>query len=402
MTQWSHRTTSERVKLLRGDNITQEGLAELSGLSIGVIRKLEQGGNVSLPSLLRIASSLGTDVSVLVGQQAPRRGMALGERAALRAVSEAVHSTAMGDIHGIEPGPIDGLKVAARKADAAFWSGEYIELGAILSKLLPEARTLRDASTGKAREEAAHVLTDAYQTAATMANMLGARDLGYAAIAYGRQVAQLAGDDLRDAHLTASLAWIYLRDGHTARGFETAERAAAAIEPRMSDKDPDRLSVYGQLVTNAAVAASRGGASDETAKDYLSQAHAVAARIGREHPRGDQGQPFGPSYAATQALSVALALGETGQALQLIDSTVLDPDMPLSTRARWKLDVALVRTDTRQWDTAAGELQDACDMAPAWVRHQALPGVIVGRLADISVAKFRKVAAAAGVSINVR
>jgi len=170
----------------------------------------------------------------------------------------------------------------------------------------------------------------------------------------------------------------------------------------MSDKDPDRLSVYGQLVTNAAVAASRGGASDETAKDYLSQAHAVAARIGREHPRGDQGQPFGPSYAATQALSVALALGETGQALQLIDSTVLDPDMPLSTRARWKLDVALVRTDTRQWDTAAGELQDACDMAPAWVRHQALPGVIVGRLADISVAKFRKVAAAAGVSINVR
>ncbi|MFJ6217277.1 helix-turn-helix domain-containing protein [Streptomyces sp. NPDC092296] len=402
MTQWSDRTTGERVKLLRGERLTQEGLAAAAGLSVGTIRKLEQGGNLSLPSLLRVANALGTDVSVMVGQQAPRRGMDLDERSALRAVSAAVHASAMGDVGDVEPGSVEELRKVARRADEAFWKGAYVELGAILSRLLPEARGLRDSLTGAEQTRAAQVLADAYQTSATMANILGARDLGYAAIAYGRQVASQVGDDLRDAHLAASLSWIYLRDGHTTRGVQAAERAAAAVEPRMSDSDPDRLSVYGQLVTNAAVAASRGGASAETARDYLSQAHAVAARIGREHARGQQGQPFGPSYAATQALSVALALGDAGQALRLIGTTTLDRDMPLSTRARWKLDVALIRTETRQWDAATSELEEVCAMAPTWVRHQALPGVIVGRLADVSVTKVRKVAAAAGVSLAAR
>ncbi|WP_406197026.1 hypothetical protein OH807_11065 [Kitasatospora sp. NBC_01560] len=67
------------------------------------------------------------------------------------------------------------------------------------------------------------MLTDAFQTAAVMANILGARDLGYAAITHGRNVAGQVGDDLRAAHLMASLSWIYLRDGHTAKGVNVAE-----------------------------------------------------------------------------------------------------------------------------------------------------------------------------------
>ncbi|AWN24822.1 helix-turn-helix transcriptional regulator [Streptomyces sp. NEAU-S7GS2] len=401
MTQWQDRTTGQRVKILRGDRMTQEDLATASAVSLGTIRKLEQGGNLSLPYLLRVAGGLGTDVSTILGQQAPRRGMDRDERQALRAVSAAVHASAMGDAGDIEPGPLEGLREAARKADQAFWAGHYVELGALLGGLLPEARALRDSSTGAQREAAAGVLVDGFQTAATMANILGARDLGYASIAYGRQAAEEAGDDLRGAHLCASLSWIYLRDGHTKRGVQVAERAAAKVEPRMSDSDPDRLSVYGQLITNAAVASSRGGASPDTARDYLSQAHAVAARVGREHARGEQGQPFGPSYAATQALSVALALGDTGEALQLVETAHLDGALPLSTQARWRLDVALLRTESRQWDAAVTELEKVCQMAPTWVRHQALPGVIVGRLADVSVTKVRKVAAAAGVSLGL-
>ncbi|WP_348534701.1 helix-turn-helix transcriptional regulator [Kitasatospora sp. MAP12-44] len=387
--------------MLRGRAVTQEQLATASGLSVGTIRKAEQGGNLSLPSLMRLASALGTDVSVLLGQQSPRRGMELDERSALLAVSAVVHDTAMGIVTDGEPPALEDLQDAVRRADRAFWQGRYVELGAMLSVLLPEARALYDATAHDRREAVAGVLADAFQTAAVMANLLGARDLGYAAITAGRQTAEHAGDDLRVAHLTASLSWIYLRDGHTAKGVQVAERAAAAIEPRMSDSDPDRLSVYGQLVTNAAVAASRGGADADTAHDYLSQAHAVAARIGREHARGQQAQPFGPSYAATQAMSVAVALGDTGSAMKLIDTTYLDPALPLSTRARFRLDIAITRTETRQWDTAADELRAACEIAPAWVRHQALPGVIVNRLADVSLSKARSVAALAGVPLVI-
>jgi transcriptional regulator with XRE-family HTH domain len=403
MTQWADYSTAERVKLLRGGDLTQEQLAAVSGLSVGTVRKVEQGGNLGVTSLLRLASGLGTDVSVILGQQAPRRAMERDERAAVRDMSAAVHDAALGIADTIEPGPVVELQEAVRRADAAFWKGEYVELGTLLGGLLPEARAAYDHADGDEKEAAAGVLTDAYLTAGMAANLLGARDLGYSAITYGRQIAGQAGDDLRTAHLTAAHAWVCLRDGHTAKAVRLASRAADAIEPRMSDRDPDRLSVYGQLVTNAAVAASRGGASPDTAREYLSQAHAVAARLGCEHARGQHGQPYGPVYATTQALSVSIALGETGKAVRLIDSTHLESSaLPLATHARWRLDVSLTRTETRQWDGAAAELAAVCEMAPRWVRHQALPGVIVGRLADVSVTKVRRLAAAAGVPLGLR
>ncbi|WP_043463618.1 helix-turn-helix domain-containing protein [Kitasatospora sp. MBT66] len=401
MTQWQDRTTGERVKFLRGSNLTQEQLAEASGVSVGTVRKLEQGGNLSLPYLMKIASALGTDVSTMLGQQSPRRGMERDERAAIRAMSQAVHGSALGDVTLNEPGPLADLQAAVRHADALLWVSDYPKLGAVLSQLLPEARALYDSATGEERSAAAGVLADAYQTAAYASNLLGQRDLSRSALNYGRVAALSVGDDLRAAHLTSTVAWVSLRDGQTEFGVQVAERAAGSIEPRMSETDPDRLSVYGQLVTNAAVAASRGGASSDKARDLLSQAHAVAARIGREHARGGQNQPFGPSYVATQAMSVAIALGDIGKAQRLAEGAVLDRSMPLSTRARWFLDVALLNTETKRWEAAADELERVCLMAPAWVRHQALPGVVAARIADHNVARVRRIAAVARVPLGI-
>ncbi|MFJ6126344.1 helix-turn-helix domain-containing protein [Streptomyces griseoviridis] len=70
--------------------MTQGQLAEAADVSVGVVRKLERGGTASLPSLLSIADALGTDIAVLLGQQAPRRSMDRDERAALRLVSAAL------------------------------------------------------------------------------------------------------------------------------------------------------------------------------------------------------------------------------------------------------------------------------------------------------------------------
>ncbi|MEV7177732.1 helix-turn-helix transcriptional regulator [Kitasatospora sp. NPDC093679] len=404
MTEWARRTTGARIKALRGGSMTQEELAAAAELSVKTIQKVEQGrGDLSVRSLLRVAVALGTDVAVVTGQQEPTQGMELGERAALRAVSAAVHDSAMGLAAEGEPDPVEDLAAQGRRADAAFWSGRYTEVGAALSVLLPQARAAYDAACGAERERAAGVLADGYQTAAVLANVLGARDLGYAAITYGRQVAEQAGDDLRTAHLAASLSWIYLRDGHTGKGVAVAERYAGAIEPRMSDRDPDRLSVYGQLVTNAAVAASRGGGAAEAARDYLSQAHAVAARIGSEHARGGHNQPFGPSYAATQALSVAIALGDVGRAVRLIDTVRLDAALPLATRARFHLDVALTRTETRQWEAAGSALEKVCGMAPNWVAHQALFGAVVERMAAaVPGPRVNRIAARGGVTLGTR
>ncbi|MDG4856710.1 helix-turn-helix transcriptional regulator [Streptomyces sp. T-3] len=399
--QWSEYTTAERLKTLRS-GLTQEQLAEAAGVSVGVVRKLERGGTASLPSLLSIASSLGTDIAVLLGQQAPRRSMDRDERAALRTLSAATHDAAIGIPTDTEPGTVEELRAIVRRADAAYWAGQYAELGALLGALLPEARARHDAAGLDGKEAAAGVLADVFQTAGMAANVWGSRDLAYAALTYGRQIAVQAGDDLRDAHLAATTAWVNLRDGRTAQGFALATSQANRIEPKMSEHDPDRLSVYGQLVTNAAVAASRGGASADTAREYLSQAHAVGARLGGEHARGQHAQPYGPLYAATQAMSIAVALGDIAGALRLMDTMRLDDTVPLATRARYGLDVALTHVECRRWEQAADTLEGVCAMAPGWVKHQMLPGVIISRLAGVSVGRLRGLAHAAGVSLGVR
>ncbi|WP_432149266.1 helix-turn-helix domain-containing protein [Streptomyces sp. bgisy029] len=399
--QWSEYTTAERMKALRGA-MTQEQLAEAAAVSVGVVRKLERGGTASLPSLLSIADALGTDIAVLLGQQAPRRSMDRDERAALRLVSAATHDAAIGIPADVEPGTTEELRAVVRRADASYWGGRYTELGTLLGRLLPEARARLDAASSVEREAAAGVLIDTFQTAGMAANVLGSRDLAYAALTYGRQIAVQTGDDLRDAHLAATTAWVNLRDGRTKQGFLLAAAQADRIEPRMSEHDPDRLSVYGQLVTNAAVAASRGGAGADSAREYLSQAHAVAARIGEERARGSHAQPYGPMYAATQAMSIAVALGDTAGALRLMDTVRLDEAVPLATRARYGLDVALTQVECRRWDAAADTLQNVCTMAPGWVRHQMLPGVIISRLAGVSVHRLRGLADSAGVPLAVR
>lgn len=399
--QWSEYTTVERLKALR-NGMTQEQLAEAAEVSVGVVRKLERGGTASLPSLLSIASALGTDIAVLFGQQAPRRSMDRDERAALRSLSGATHDAALGIPAEAEPGTVDELRAVLQDADAAYWAGRYTELGVLLGALLPEARARYDASNTDDKAAAAGVLADVFQTAAMAANVWGSRDLAYAALTYGRQIAVQAGDDLRDAHLAATTAWVNLRDGRTAQGFSLAATQADRIEPKMSEHDPDRLAVYGQLVTNAAVAASRGGSSAETAREYLSQAHAVGARLGSEHARGGHAQPYGPLYAATQAMSIAVALGDIPGALRLMDTVKLDDTVPLATRARYGLDVALTHVECRRWDQAADTLEAVCGMAPGWVQHQMLPGVMISRLAGVSVGRLRGLAHAAGVPLGVR
>lgn len=129
--QWSEYTTAERLKALRS-GMTQEQLAEAAAVTVGVIRKLERGGTASLPSRLSIASALGTDIAVLLGQQAPRRSMDRDERAALRTLSAATQDAAIGIPADAEPGTIEELRAVVQRADAAYWEGRYTETRAVM------------------------------------------------------------------------------------------------------------------------------------------------------------------------------------------------------------------------------------------------------------------------------
>ncbi|SEG14366.1 Helix-turn-helix domain-containing protein [Thermomonospora echinospora] len=400
MTAWSEYSTGERVKILRGTEMTQAALAEAAGVSVALVQKVEQGGSVKVASLIKLADALGTDVGVLLGQQAPRRAMRRAERTALRAISLAVHDSALvSHAPDAEPGTLADLQKANAAVWAAYWSGDYPNLGALVPALITEARAFTDAHDGRLAEQGSAILAEGYEVAACVANILGKRDLAYAAVAHAMRAADSSGDELLSANLAALLAWVYLRDGRTERAVKVAEDAAVSIAPSFADASPARLSVFGNLMLRAAVSASR---RDDRirATDFLSQAHAAAARVGKD---GNLYQTaFGPTSASTQAVGIHLAFGNIGQALDLIENTRLPADMPKAAKSRYMLDVALAWCEARQWDKAADTLLDVCSEAPEWVRHQELAGQVAQRLGDGSTAKLRKITQLLGVPLLPR
>ncbi|UED84869.1 helix-turn-helix domain-containing protein [Streptomyces profundus] len=399
MTQWGDYSTGERIKLLRGPE-TQERLAEATGLSVHTIRKAEGDRGVSLQSLLLISAALHADVSVVLGQQAPRRAMRGTDRAMLRALSQTVHDASAGIGADVEPSGAAALAAGLGAAWQVYRSGDYVGAGVRAAPALREAAAaLRSADAGKVCE-ARGTLADAYRLAAYVANQFGARDLAYAAIGHAQDEAERAGDEVRGACTASGRSWIYLRDARLEQAALTARRSYEAIEPRFGNRDLGLLATYGWHVTLAAVVAARRGRVEE-ADDLLSQGRAVAARMGRDVEVN--GTAFGPAVVAAQAVGISVSTGRPGRALELFAERGDTSPLTDSARQRMMLDVALAQSDTRQSDAALDTLLEVCSSAPQWARHQALPGVIAQKASagSATTGKLRKLAALLGTSVII-
>lgn len=398
MSNWADLTTGKRIKCLRGSDLTQQQLAEAAGVSLALVQKAEQGrGELSVGSLLKFAAALKTDVAVILGQQAPRRGMSRDTRAALRRLSDAVHDSALGDWDGIgEPSTLAQLSDARDRVGATYWQGDYGELSELAAKVLLEGSLRYGQVTGYEREQLALVLADTYRFVSSTAVLLGQRDLALSALTSAYRLAEESGNAVLVALLGSTLSWIHLRSAKVPRAVAVAERAATRIEPSFSRARRPELLAYGHLMISAAVGASRRGDA-VSADDYLSQAHAAAARLGRDEML--HGTYFGPTTASTEAVGIAVALGNYGQALKLASRTRLPRSMPKAVRNRYKLDVALAQCEAKLYDRAAETLIEVGLDAPDWVRHQALPGVIGKRLARVSTARVKKVSEVIGMPL---
>lgn len=148
MARWSDYTTGERIKILRGLGMTQECLAEAAGLSVATIRKAERDLGVGLPSLLRISAALHADVSVVLGQQEPRRAAHRDDRAMVRELSRAVHDTAVGV--GADEEPPSGPELVSGLA--AGWdryrAGQFAVAGGVVAIAVRQAAASWPGSAG--------------------------------------------------------------------------------------------------------------------------------------------------------------------------------------------------------------------------------------------------------------
>lgn len=396
MPQWSEYSNGQRIKLLRGKEITQAALAEMTGLSLPTVRAAEQDKTLTLTTLVKIATALGTDSSTILGQTEPRSGASVSERTMLRRLSHAVHDTATGDVPDeTEPAQLAELHALVDHAWDLYGESEYTELGATLPSLLATAYATYATANLAAREGAAGALSDVFQVCAYMSNQLQARDLAYAAAAHARTHAKNAGEPLRIGRVEACRSWIFRRDHRVAESLELVERAAEDLRPSYATASVEHLTVYGNLVNHCAVAASRIEGQKARTKDYLSQAHSVGARLGAEHRL--HGGAFGPATAAVKAVDINLHIGDVGKALDLIATMPKLSGLSVAVQNRYALDTALAQAQAGQWDNSLDTLEEVCTKAPQWARHQSVPGLIVQSIGARSTARLRHVAALLGV-----
>jgi transcriptional regulator with XRE-family HTH domain len=371
-----------RLRRLRG--LTQEELADRANVSRDLVAKLEQGRRhtARITSLASLARALDVELSALVERATPMLETEDGEAAGLVALRDAL--TCLPASGEEEPTPAHVLRRSLDEAWRGYWAGRYGRLCSTLPGLISEARQSANAE----------LLAGFYQVASCVLCQVGKDVLGYIAADRGIQAAKEGDDELLHATLHGTLGWIFLHQGRYPDAEQVAVRAADAIEPRLGSASPEHLSVWGSLLLSALPATAARGDAD-TAEDLLSLAGAAALRLGTE--RNDYQTGFGPAKVAQESVHCAVALGETGRALELAPRV---PRQRLATAAhgRHLLDVAQAQADHRRDRDAVDTLLAAERLSQEWLRHQALARHLVFELQKRDVSQLDGLAQRMGLT----
>jgi transcriptional regulator with XRE-family HTH domain len=372
-------TIGQRITHLRGSRMTQAALAGAAGVSVDLIRKLEQGRRhtVSIGSLQRIARALDVDAGDLLTktQPLPDPGEHSGAVAIRRALTHV--DDLVGDEPDLEPLTLDEAQRAVTLGWGYYWSGRYDQLGHLLPDAIGQVRaTVREVPADQradARDAAAQVL----QLAACVLVHLGYGDIAHLALREALALAADGSDPLRAAALRGSLSWVLLTQGRYAEAHRLATACAASLAPR-GDSGLPAWSLYGSLLLGGATAAGRDG-DRPLARVLLDEARSAADRTGA---RNDYETAFGPDQVLMQSVDVEVVTENYGAALQTARKMPPAAALPVAARARHLSDLALAHTRLGRDGAALDVLLAIESLAPDWVRYQTQPRQIVRELRE--------------------
>ncbi|WP_308114511.1 helix-turn-helix transcriptional regulator [Streptomyces sp. ISL-12] len=362
----------DRVARLRvRRKLTQEGLAEHAGLSVDIVRKLEQGvrQTARLATINALARALDVEPSALLGQPATFEVRGEEDPPSVLALRQAV--SPVSDLIGEEeaepeePPAIAQLRNSLRSTERIRREGRLGEIGALLPQLIRDAKDAARSHSGTDAAAAHSVLAEAYQVAATTFTALGKEDAAFTALE--RSMAAVARAD--DPHLESvgysSLAWVLTKQGRLADAERVALSAAERIEPGFRSH-PLELALWGVLLLRAATAAVRLERRDAV-RELLSMARAAAARIGVD--RLDYATPFGPTNVGVAEVNFLVEMGDTSEALRAARAVTGLASLPPTWRARFHVDRALAHADLNRDGGALQALLAAERAAPEWMRY---------------------------------
>ncbi|MGW8847790.1 helix-turn-helix domain-containing protein [Streptomyces xiamenensis] len=356
------------VRKRRG--MSQKELSEQSGVSLSLIRKLEQGErrDARLETARMLASALRVPTTRLIAThvEEPSDQNTVDRWAPLHRALAGRHGS---DV--TEAPTIEGVRDALDGAKELFSADRFVALGAVLPALLRDAEVL---STLDPRGRSLHV--QLLQLAGWL--LVQTRQFSAAELALERSL-DGAEDRLQGTASVNTMCWSLLRQGRLSESRELAVRWADDCEPRLSRATAAELSAWGWMLLRVSTAAVRDNRTGEAA-DALRLAGAAAKAMGRERePLTDGLRTFGPLTVALKSGENAIVAGQPDRVLSLADK--LPGDSRLTTSTNWnrhRLDVANAYAHTRQYAEAVEALLDIRRAAPEWLPHQRYARDILG------------------------
>ncbi|UGT59667.1 helix-turn-helix domain-containing protein [Nocardia asteroides] len=352
------------VRVRRG--MTQRELAAAAGVSLSLVRKIEQGERTTarLDTLRRFAVALNCPLTALLGPEpAPPEDVAAAKiwtptRDALAALSP-----------GTESGAHPGMESVLAYATRLYHDNDYEQLARVLPALIEDSGT----ATPLLRSRVLQLVGSA---------MVQTRQHSAARIALDRSVAdaESTGNELDAASAVITQCWLLLVE----RRFDTVRRLATEwadrIEPRMSTATTRELSTWGWLLLRGSAAAIRDNRPDE-ADDMMRLARAGAVAVRREPgPYHQYWTTFDTAVVDMKRVENAVVDDRPDLALRLARQIPPDQRPTSDNRNRHLLDVAAANVELRSYDAAFGVLVKLSNEARPWLVEQRLAREILGRI----------------------
>ncbi|WP_043667541.1 helix-turn-helix domain-containing protein [Streptomyces xylophagus] len=375
----------ENVRTLRRRaGWTQEQLAEESDLSIGTVRKVEQGGTVSVETIHQLARALSTTTSSLFASEAPAPVReAEGDGPKLTELRRALMPPVGLSSVLTEPTDVRDLASIQRDIDdshSLYQADRYDSVARALPGILRAAETAVALSDqGEPRQRAIITRAGAFLLAGKYLTQVRRYDMAYHALSRAILDAREVGQVQLAATGIVGMGWLLLRQDRFDEAEQLAATTAQEVEPRMSSATPGQLAVWGELHQRVASAAIRNNRPD-IAREARRMAAQAASGLDVEHVDfREHWSTFGPVTAETKRIEDLSLIGDARGVLNRADEGPVGAKglkklgRPSANNwARHRLDVARAHTLLGSHQDAMDELTGVKSEASEWLKHQSM------------------------------
>ncbi|MFJ6299029.1 helix-turn-helix domain-containing protein [Streptomyces griseoviridis] len=365
----------KELRLLRG--LTQEGLAERAGLSLGVAKKLEGGGNARLDTYHGLARALGVRTSALFesggAHAATRKDDDNIDLMPLRqAIAPAVtYSGRLTDTVAVDP-DLGRLRSTAVEVGTAYHRDHYAYVAEFLPSLVHAAHAaVAHFDDGPEHTEAVRIRSDVLQMAGRYLTQVRAYVLAHTALRDAISDAVRADDLGSVAAAVYQQGWLLMRQGRLDEAEQVSVTTADAVEPRISRATKATLGAWGKLLVHGSAAAARNNRPAEAREILrLGRTAGVALGAGQAVAVSSWGR-FDWRTVAFQGIENQLVAEKPDRVLRLSEKLPAPTDRKgrLFMR-RHLLDVAQAHVMMRTPGEATVILWSLMNETPEWLRHQ--------------------------------